>query len=74
MKRPLVLVEWEDSAFTAGWRHGKVSTSLCKTAGYLVEKDKALVVIAMNVSDTGSYGEAMAIPRACVRSIRRLRK
>ena len=74
MKRPIVLVEWEDAAFTGGWHPKSVTTSQCTTVGYLIEKTKVQVVVALNGCEDGGFGEAMAIPRTCIRSIRRIRK
>lgn len=75
--RKLVEVLWLDSAFHTGWKNSRVSVDIshCRTTGYLVERNKHRVVVAMHSEDgvDGSYGEAMAIPRACVKKIRRLR-
>ena len=75
MKRKLVEVTWQDSAFYKGW-HPKgqhVAPSSCRTTGYLVEKTGRHVVVAMNSEDDdGGYGEAMAIPRSCISAIRKL--
>lgn len=71
----LVEVKWIDSAFNQGWRTAsqKVTYSECLTTGYLVEKSARQVVVAMQVNDEGGYSEAMAIPRSCVKSIRKVR-
>lgn len=71
---PLVEVHWVDSAFTAGWRRAPAQLSNCRTTGYLVHKNKRFINIAMN-SDAPdeTYGEVMAIPRSCVKKIRRLK-
>ena len=74
--RPLVAVEWVDSAFTAGWRVSSDAVptfSHCKTVGYLVEHSKRQIVIAMNVNDDGGYGDSMAIPRRVVRTVKKVK-
>lgn len=70
-----VQVEWEDSAFTGGWRRSyqRVTTSQCKTIGYLIEKTKRQVVVSMDVNEDGGYAETMAIPRAVVKSIKKVK-
>ena len=74
-KYPAVRVDWVDSAFTQGWQRSwaKVRTSECSTIGYLIEKTKEQVVVAMGINEDGGYGEALAIPRANVRKVRKLR-
>ena len=71
----LVEVTWIDSAFNQGWRLPKfyVPPAECKTVGYLTHDEKDFINVAMNVNDEGGWGEAMAIPRVCVRKIRRVR-
>ena len=72
----LVEVKWVDSAFNQGWRlkyDSDTSISECKTVGYLIKKNKKQLVIAMNVNDDGGYGEAMAIPIECVKSIKKVK-
>ena len=74
-RRKLVHVEWEDSAFTPGWRshdHNLPGTSPCESVGFLLEKSKSRVILAMQVNGDGGYGEAMAIPRSVVKKIREL--
>ena len=63
-----VEIEWEDSAFHAGWKaRGEYSTSICHTTGYLIHKDRKEVHVAQSWSDCGSVGEVIAIPMKCVR-------
>ena len=71
----MVEVEWIDSAATPGWGvdvndgDGLVE---CRTAGYLVGKDRVSVKIVQSQTSHGSNGEMIAIPRSCVRRITRL--
>ena len=79
---PLVEVEWIDSGTTKGWRaldYYKDEKPLeCRTAGYLVRRDKRVIVIvqSQNFNDDGTLnqlGESMTIPRICVTHLRFLR-
>jgi hypothetical protein len=75
MKKPkLVKVKWIDSAFNAGWYpHATHSTlARCETVGYLTYASRKSINVSMNLSPE-SRGETMAIPRSCVKSIKRLR-
>ena len=72
-----VKVKWTDSIHGAGWNdHRAASTSRptkITTVGYLLERDKDRVVVAQSVSDdTEELGNLLTIPRAAVRSIKRL--
>jgi hypothetical protein len=72
MKRKLVLVTWIDTAFEPGWKTSYSTPptySVCKTAGYLIEKSKKKVVISMNINEDGGYGECMIFPRGNVKKI-----
>lgn len=73
-KPPLVEVEWIDSCFNPGWHKNDTYSepSRCRTVGYLTHKGKDCLNISMNVTDQ-DRGETMAIPRVCVKSIRKLR-
>ena len=73
-KRRLVEVEWIDSSFNSGWHANTTysTVSECRTVGYLTHKDKHVVNVSMNLSPE-SRGETMAIPRQCVKSIRKVR-
>jgi hypothetical protein len=76
---PLVEVEWEDSAGTAGW--GSVAVHVdhpiarCRTAGYLVHRSRQKLVVVGSCDDTnGNVADSMTIPRFAVRSIKRLKR
>lgn len=76
-KRPLVEVEWIDSAMSYGWKAAGGVTR-CRTAGYLLKRGKKVIRIAMNQQDEtrqhyGAVGEVMAIPMSCVKRVRRLK-
>jgi len=72
---PIVEVEWIDSASGANtWNilesHADQLKPLpCKSAGYLVRKDREAVSIMQSQSVSGQYTDAMTIPRSCVRKI-----
>lgn len=71
----IVEVEWVDSATTAGW-HTDIEDGdglvECRTAGYMLSKDRTSVKIIQSQTSHGANGEMIAIPRTCVRSIKRL--
>lgn len=70
----LVEVEWIDSASTNGWRGGDTvdgddGLSVCRSAGYLIASDRAVVKIVQSQTTQGHTAEQIAIPRSCVRRI-----
>jgi len=68
-------VQWEDSAGTHGWqlhRDGQYGTVMCHSVGWMVEKSKNRVVMALNWNE-GQIGEIMTIPKSAVRKMKRLR-
>lgn len=73
-KCKLVEVMWIDSSFSAGWKTRSTYSApeMCRTVGYLTHKDKKCVNVSMNLSSE-SRSETMAIPRANVKSIRKVR-
>lgn len=79
MKHPLVEVEWIDSAFNRGWGDAKTKTkemgiSVCRSVGYLMERNAKSVKIAMNSADDHqSFGDGISIPTCAVTRVRRLR-
>ena len=75
----LVLVEWLDSRQpTSAWvRVGDLQRECCwcYSVGFVVQRDRKVVVLAPNVSDTDDYPQAigaMVIPRAAVMGITQL--
>ncbi len=80
-KGEIVEVEWVDAASTNGWQRGDdidreqaVDGGLveCRSTGYLLSKDKRAVRLAQSQTTHGSVSEIQAIPRSCVRSIKKL--
>lgn len=68
-------VEWEDSASANGWQRREgadFGTTLCHSVGYLMKKDKHLVALAQSWDNHGSISAVISIPRAVVRSMRKL--
>lgn len=80
-KGEIVEVEWIDAASTNGWQRatdidqeqahdgGLVE---CRSTGYVLSKDPRSIRLAQSQSAHGSVAEVQAIPRSCIRSIRRL--
>lgn len=76
-RRPIVEVEWVDAMATQGWdspqRHLR-GTGRCRTVGYLLERNKAHVILLQSECDhNGEVGESLAIPAPCIKRMRRLK-
>ena len=75
---PIVEVEWIDSSSGCStWRFPEdqdVDALPCKTAGYLLKKDRKSVVIFQSQASSGHVADSMTIPRSCVKEIRVLAK
>jgi|TARA_Y100000310_G_C20694565_1_gene824636 hypothetical protein len=70
-------IEWDDSGGYSGWRDidackAKETPAKCRTAGYLLKKDKKIVLMALSLADNDDAGDRVCIPRACITSIRKL--
>ena len=78
----IVEVEWIDSAHHQGWtaRSEWIESlkekkySVCRTAGYLLQKTRDSVVIVQSQSDVDHMDAAMVIPRVAVTKITVLKK
>jgi hypothetical protein len=78
MKPKTVEVEWMDAAVTGGWKslddQLKESTPVsCRSAGYLLHRDKHRVVIAQNQDQEGKWSDTMTIPASTVKRVRHLK-
>ena len=80
-KYPKVEVDWQDAFSRYGWKDKAELCEMaeqglaCKSAGYLVWKDKKYVIVAHGLSEgeDGDYQDLLAIPRGMVRSIHRIK-
>ena len=77
MKPIPVEVDWVDSYALTGWCTEKDVESThadnCLSVGYMVRKDRKEVVLASGQSvDSENRQHLIAIPRCCVKSIRKL--
>lgn len=76
-RRPLVEVEWEDAHHDDGWagnRPLRTRGGPCRTAGYMLKRDRRVIVIAHSLGeDPDDHADTLTIPRGCVSRIRRLR-
>lgn len=74
---PQVEVWWEDATTLMGWRTWDdiktYSLVEMKTVGRLLPSTKKLVRVAPSVSSNGNLSDAWLIPRAWVKSVRRLK-
>lgn len=73
-KHHAVIVTWKDSATLRGWNNidAEHAPSEITTLGWLLRKTKDQVTITSCISDHGNTREALAIPRSCVVSIKKL--
>jgi hypothetical protein len=72
-----VEVDWIDSGERSGWgsaqTHRGSGPIQCRTAGYLLKRDKQTIVIVLNTNAEGQVGESITIPASCVKKVRRLK-
>lgn len=75
-KRPLVLVEWEDSCTYHSWREEKetddVKPMICYSVGWKVKAPKGKLMIASSRNSVDECADRTAIPKANIKSIKRL--
>ena len=72
----LILIEWQDSNVTHGWRPFDASgddVAHCRTVGILKGEDETKITVALGDSDCGSVFETITIPRGSITSIKELR-
>ncbi len=69
-----VEVTWNDTMATSGWQNDmEAATLLHQSIGYLVKQPLEDRVVIVRSKGRYSFGEAMEIPKSCVKKIRRLR-
>lgn len=72
-KKKLVVVEWEDAASNSGHYQKNdpetYGTVMCRTVGYLLNKDKHRVVLATEWFEDGGFRHTHSIPKGMVRKI-----
>lgn len=75
-KRSLLLVEWEDSCNYHSWCEEEetrdVTPMICYTVGWKVKAPKGKLMIASSRNSVGECADRTTIPKANVKSIRRL--
>lgn len=73
----LVEVEWIDSAARGRWAsredYEKHDIVTCRSVGYVVKRSARAVVLVQSQSADGDCSDGMAIPRAAVTKVRRLK-
>lgn len=72
----IVLVEWQDSNVTHGWRLNDCigdDIAHCRTVGFLMVDNDTKITVAFGDSDCGSVMETVTIPKTAVIRIRELR-
>ena len=70
----IVEVKWSDSASNGEWHRPKIKMGLAraKSVGYLKQKTKRKVVLVQSIGENQLQG-LIAIPRSCVKRIRKLK-
>lgn len=83
MTRPKTLytaaVEWVDSTGRDGWHEPQEAIDMldqvgCHAVGQVIADDERGIVLTLSVGDAGIVLDSMAIPRAAIRSIKRLKE
>lgn len=76
MKIRMVLIEWNDSNVTHGWRPDDCkddTVAHCWTIGVVRVEDDEKITVAFGGSDCGSVMETITIPIGCITKIKELR-
>lgn len=76
---PVVEVVWSDIATSIGWQeHAELEVAktgpfvTCLSVGYLVANEPDRVIIVQSISSDEAHAERTVIPKAVVRSIRKI--
>lgn len=72
-----VEVEWHDAISNDDWKEAiepVVTVPQCFTMGYLWKMDAKEVVVVATLTADGGYTGDIAIPRGCVRKVRKIGK
>ena len=74
----IVEVEWADASAFSGWRdisvYVKHTAANCKSCGYLLQKTKTTITIALSQCDNDDLDQAICIPLAWIKKITVIRK
>jgi len=75
MDKDIFLIEWLDSKGMERWEYiddiEPMPPCVCYSVGFMIEKHKEYITIALGLSDTQVLGR-MTIPMGCIKSIRKL--
>ena len=75
-KRPLIIVEWNDTTGTATWDSEKAIAESepmhCTTVGWKINSTHKKLVMAATRDTEGHFCDRSTIPRGCIKSIRTL--
>ena len=69
MKPPIYEVQWDDHAFSPE----DEGTIKQRSVGYLIRKNKKIVVIAQSRDANGKYMDKLTVDKRMVRKVKRLR-
>jgi hypothetical protein len=69
------MVEWEDAFSDGGWRsfEDDLPAAQCVTVGFLLFDTPDKVIIVQSKSSSGNYADRIAIPKVCIKRIRKLK-
>jgi len=71
----LAIVEWDDIVSHAGWCdewEPDIEPARCIDVGWVIERDGYIVLVRSLHPAESASGDAAALPRGCVRDIRRV--
>lgn len=76
-KKPLLIIEWDDISAYSNWIDenediSKTEPIHCISVGWKLKANRKYLVIASTRSGEGRCTDREAIPRGCIRSIRRI--
>jgi hypothetical protein len=70
----LVYVEWLDSSSYYGWqKRDKISLSVIKTVGWLIEETKQGILLSMSYTSNDNWADQLSIPRSVIQCFRKLK-
>lgn len=75
-KGTLILIKWDDSNVTHGWRLDDCNNDIiahCRTVGILKAESEDKITVALGDSDCGTVFETITIPKGCITEIKGLR-
>ena len=72
----MVKVDWVDSMGDRGWSTPSRKSGICSTVGYLVERNKDCITVALNQCHSKAatrWGDSINIPACSIKKVRTLK-